>query len=141
MKIKVINPNTTIEMTEDISISARAYSRPETEIVCVNAEKWPVTIEGFYDESVALLGLIEQLLKSEREDRVDAYVIACFGDPGLYALRELTEKPVVGIAEAAMKLATFVAGKFSIVTIMPRIRMMLEEQVHRAGVAHRLSPS
>ena len=36
-------------------------------------------------------------------------------------------------------LASFVAGKFSIVTIMPRIRMMLEELVQRVGVGHRLA--
>ncbi len=139
MKIKVINPNTTSEMTEEIAISARSCAHPTTEVVCVNPEKGPVTIEGYYDEAIALPGLIEEVLRSERDDRVDAYVVACFGDAGLYALRELTEKPVVGIAEAAMKLATFVAGKFSIITIMPRIRMMLEETVHRAGVAHRLA--
>jgi allantoin racemase len=139
MKIKVINPNTTIEMTKDICTSAHYFSRPDTEIVCVNPEKGPVSIEGFYDESIGILGLIEELLKSERTDKTDAYVVACFGDPGLYALRELTEKPVVGIAESAMMLATIVAGKFSIVTIMPRIRMLLEELVQHIGVKHRLA--
>lgn len=139
MKIKVINPNTTVEMTKDICTSAHYFSRPDTKIVCVNPEKGPVSIEGYYDESIGILGVIEELLKSERADQTDAYVVACFGDPGLYALRELTEKPVVGIAESAMMLATFVAGKFSIVTIMPRIRMMLEELVQRIGVKHRLA--
>jgi allantoin racemase len=139
MKVKVINPNTTAEMTEDICKSAHYFSRPDTEIICVNPEAGPVTIEGFYDEYMALPGLFEGLLKSEKEDKVDAYVVACFGDPGLYALRELTEKPVVGIAESAMMLAGFVAAKFAIVTIMPRIRMMLEELVKRVGLEHRLA--
>ncbi len=139
MRIKVINPNTTAEMTNDICESAHYFSRPDTEIVCVNPERGPVTLEGSYDEHMAIPGLIEELLRSEKEDRVDAYVVACFGDPGLYALREVTDKPVVGIAESAMMLASFVAGKFSIVTIMPRIRMMLEELVHRVGVGHRLA--
>jgi len=139
MKVKVINPNTTAEMTEDICKSAHYFSRPDTEIICVNPEAGPVTIEGFYDEYMALPGLFEGLLKSEKEDKVDAYVVACFGDPGLYALRELTEKPVVGIAESAMMLASFVAAKFAIVTIMPRIRMMLEELVKRVGLEHRLA--
>jgi len=139
MKVKVINPNTTAEMTEDICKSAHYFSRPDTEIICVNPEAGPVTIEGFYDEYMALPGLFEGLLKSEKEDKVDAYVVACFGDPGLYALRELTEKPVVGIAESSMMLAGFVAAKFAIVTIMPRIRMMLEELVKRVGLEHRLA--
>ncbi len=139
MKITIINPNTTGEMTEDICESAHYFSRPDSEIRCVNPEKGPVTIEGFYDEHIATLGLIEELLKSEKEAPADAYIVACFGDPGLYALRELTEKPVVGIAESAMMLAGFVAAKFSIVTIMPRIRMMLEELIQRVGLGHRLA--
>ena len=126
-------------MTEDICESAHYFSRPDTEIRCVNPENGPVTIEGFYDEHIATLGLIEELLKSEKETPADAYIVACFGDPGLYALREQTEKPVVGIAESAMVLASFVAAKFSIVTIMPRIRMMLEELTQRVGLSHRLA--
>jgi len=139
MKIKVINPNTKREMTEDICKSAQYFCRKDTEISCVNAEKGPVTIEGFYDEYLAIPGLIKELLKAEKEEKMDAYVVACFGDPGIYALRELTEKPVVGIAESALMLAGFVAAKFSIVTIMPRIRMMLEELVQRVGVGHRVA--
>jgi allantoin racemase len=65
MKITIINPNTTGEMTEDICESAHYFSRPESEIRCVNPENGPVTIEGFYDEHIATLGLIEELLKSE----------------------------------------------------------------------------
>ena len=139
MKIQVINPNTTPDMTKDISESAHYFSRPGTEIACVNPERGPESIEGFYDEAMAVPGLIEELLKSEARGNVDAYVVACFGDPGLGALRELTDKPVVGIAESAMMLASFVAAKFSIVTIMPRIRVMLEELVRRTGAEHRLA--
>ncbi|MBW2000163.1 MAG: aspartate/glutamate racemase family protein [Deltaproteobacteria bacterium] len=139
MKIKIINPNTTEEMTADICKSAHYFSRTDTEIFCVNAEKGPVTIEGFYDEHLAIPWLIKELLKSEKHEEMDAYVVACFGDPGLYALRELTDKPVVGIAESALVLASFVAAKFSIVTIMPRIRIMLEDLVRRVGVGHRVA--
>lgn len=139
MKIKVINPNTTAGITNDICTSAHSFSRSDTSIVCVNPDKGPLTIEGFYDEYMAIPGLLEEVLKSEAEDNVDAYVVACFGDPGVCAVRELTEKPVVGIAQSAMMLASFVSGKFSIVTIMPRIRLMLEELVKKAGLVHRLA--
>jgi Asp/Glu/hydantoin racemase len=44
MKITIINPNTTGEMTEDICESAHYFSRPDTEINCVNPENGPVTI-------------------------------------------------------------------------------------------------
>ena len=62
MKITIINPNTTGEMTEDICESAHYFSRPDSEIRCVNPENGPVTIEGFYDEHIATIGLIEELL-------------------------------------------------------------------------------
>jgi len=137
MKIKVINPNTTAEMTEEIRISAQAAARPDTEIICFNPEKGPATIESWYDDYVATFWLIEELLKSEKNDPPDAYVSACFGDPGIYAMRELTEKPVVGIAEAAIAFSSFIAVRFSIISVIPRIRLMLEEVVRRCGAEHR----
>jgi allantoin racemase len=53
---------------------------------------------------------------------VDGYVLACFGDPGLDAARELAGGPVVGIAEAAMHAATMVGRGFSVVTTLGRTR-------------------
>lgn len=44
-----------------------------------------------------------------------AVLVACFGDPGVWALREMTEVPVIGLAEAAMKEARAI-GPFGIVT-------------------------
>jgi allantoin racemase len=126
-------------MTGDILQSAHYFSRADTELVARNPEKGPVTIEGWYDEHIAVRELIEEVLNAEQHESFDAYVVACFGDPGLYALREITDKPVVGIAEAALTLAGFVAARFSIVTIMPRIRLMLEELVHRVGVEHKIA--
>ena len=57
--------------------------------------------------------------KGER-DGVDGYVIACFGDPGLDAARELAAGPVVAIAEEAMRTATFLGRSFSVVTTLGR---------------------
>ncbi len=139
MRILIINPNTTADMTDDILRSANYFSRPETELVARNPEKGPESIEGWYDEHIAVRELIEEVLRAEQDGGFDAYVVACFGDPGLYALREITEKPVVGIAESALVLASFVAARFSIVTIMPRIRLMLEELVRRVGVEHKIA--
>ena len=48
-------------------------------------------------------------------DNHDAVVIACFGDPALGALKELSPVPVIGMAEAAMREAA-AHGPFSIVT-------------------------
>ena len=84
MKIKVINPNTTASMTEKIGIAAQAEANPSTEIIACNPSMRPVSIEGHYDEALAVVGLLEEIRKGEVES-VGGYVIACFGDPGLRA--------------------------------------------------------
>ena len=46
-------------------------------------------------------------------------------DPALDALRELTDKPVVGIAESALHFASFLGYKFAVINTLPRIRANL----------------
>ena len=137
MKIKVINPNTTMEMTEGIGEAARSVARADTEIVAVSPDFGPDSIESYYDEQVAACGVLDEVRKGEGEG-ADAYVIACYGDPGLHAAREMTEKPVVGIAEASFYTASMVAARFSVVSVIPRIRTMLQEMVHGYGMAERI---
>jgi allantoin racemase len=119
MRIKVINPNTTLSMTAKIGACARSFARPGTEIVAVSPAMGPVSIESHYDEALAVPGLLQEIAAGER-DGVDGYVIACFGDPGLKAAREMARGPVVGIAEAAMHLASMVGTRFSVVTTLGR---------------------
>jgi allantoin racemase len=125
VRIKVINPNTTASMTATIAAAARAVAAPGTEIVAATSSCGPVSIEGHYDEAVAVIGLLEEV-RSGEADGCDAYVIACFGDPGLLAAREIAAGPVLGIAEAAMRAASFVATGFSVVTTLARTRVIAE---------------
>ena len=119
MRIKVINPNTTRSMTDTIGACARAAARPGTQIVAVSPAMGPASIESHYDEALAVPGLLQEIAAGEREG-VDGYVIACFGDPGLQAARELARGPVIGIAQAAMHLASLVGTRFSVVTTLAR---------------------
>jgi len=119
MKIKLINPNTTWSMTEKIAACARNMARPGTQVVAVSPDMGPVSIESYYDEALAVPGLLAEIAKGER-DGCDAYVIACFGDPGLLAARELARGPVIGIAEAAMHVASLIGQRFSVVTTLGR---------------------
>jgi allantoin racemase len=136
MRIKVINPNTTLEMTAGIGDAARSVARAGTEIIAVSPEFGPTSIESYYDEYVAAVGVLDEIRKGESED-IDAYVIACYGDPGLQGAREMTDKPVIGIAEASFYTAAMLAARFSIVSVVPRIRTMLEELVHGYGMQNK----
>ncbi|HYS64847.1 MAG TPA: aspartate/glutamate racemase family protein, partial [Paraburkholderia sp.] len=88
MRIKLINPNTTQRMTDAMGRCAREVAAPGTEVIAVNPTMGPPSIEGYYDEALATPGLLAEVMAGER-DGCDGYVIACFGDPGLYAAREL----------------------------------------------------
>lgn len=131
MKLKLINPNTTASMTELMGTVARTVAAPDTEIVLATSRSGAVSIEGHYDEALSVLGTVDQILEG---DSADAYVIACFGDPGLLAAREITTAPVFGIAECAMHAATFVATSFSIVTTLERTRIISEQLVRNYGM-------
>ncbi|MEZ5667200.1 MAG: aspartate/glutamate racemase family protein [Alphaproteobacteria bacterium] len=136
MKIKIINPNTTEAMTRSIGEAGRSVAREGTEIVCTNPEFGPESIESYYDEYMAAPGTIDEVLKGDR-DGCDAFVIACYGDPGLQGAREATAKPVLGIGEASLYTASMLAARFSVVTVIPRIRTMIEEMVAGYGFAHK----
>ena len=76
---------------------------------------------------------------AEHEAGCDAVLLACFGDPGLYALRELSPVPVVGLAEASMQAASERAARFSIVTGGPRWAPMLERLAQSLGFGAKLA--
>lgn len=137
MRIKVINPNTTWEMTKGIEAAAKSAARPETEIIAVSPEMGPTSIESFYDEYLAIPGVLQEVRRGESEG-IDAYVIACYGDPGLQGAREITSAPVIGIAEASLYMAAMLSARFSVVTVLPRIKTMIEDLVHSYGMGHRV---
>jgi allantoin racemase len=133
MRIKVINPNTTDGMTRKVGGAAQAVAAPGTEIIACHPAMGPVSIEGHYDEAVSVLGMLEEVRKGE-EQGLDGYVIACFGDPGLLAAREIARGPVIGIAEAAMHAASFVSTGFSIVTTLARTCTIARHLVEAYGM-------
>lgn len=119
MRLLLVNPNTTASMTAAIGASARAVARRSTEIEAVNPVDGPASIENDDDEHRCLPGLFDVVRDAASGDEPpDAYVIACFGDPGLDEVRAMVDVPVLGIAQAAMHAAALAAGSFSVVTSM-----------------------
>ncbi|KAB0264225.1 aspartate/glutamate racemase family protein [Microvirga brassicacearum] len=134
MRILVVNPNTTAAMTDKIGAAAAAAASSGTEIVAVNPDFGPPSIEGYFDEAFSVPGLIDAICKARG---IDAYVIACFDDTGLDAARCITDAPVIGIGEAAFHMATLLAGRFSVVTTLPRSVPAIEHNLARYGLASR----
>jgi allantoin racemase len=134
MRILVINPNTTASMTRTIAKAAAAAAATGTEIVAVNPEFGPPSIEGYLDEAFSVPGLLAEMVKAPG---MDAYIVACFDDTGVDAARCSTESPVVGVGEAAFHLACLVAGGFSVITTLSRSVPAIEHNLTKYGLAAR----
>jgi len=112
-KILVINPNSNETVTAGIRESLHTFSS-EADIDCCTLEDGPFGIESDEDiENVIPLVCRKVLAAPE----YDAYVIACYSDPGLRECREITAKPVLGMQESAIKTAVTVGGKFGVLAL------------------------
>lgn len=136
MRLMIVNPNTTTAMTEKTATAAKLVASPDTEIVAVTSRSGPVSIEGYYDEAFAVPGMLAEI--QEAVGTIDAVVIACFDDTGLDAARALCDVPVLGICEAALSLAGFIAARMSVVTTLERSRVPIENLVDRYGFGGRV---
>lgn len=136
MKIYIVNPNSTAAMTEKAGAAARKVAAPGTTIVATNPQGTPPSIEGYADEAASVPPLLREIVKGT-EAGADAFVLACFDDPGLGACREVTDRPVVGMCEAAMMAASILAVRFSVVTTLPRAIPIIEDLADRYGHTRR----
>ena len=130
-KICIINPNTTKAMTHKIDLTAKNFANVDTEIISVEPNFGPESIEGYYDEAFCIPGLIEEI---NNNINADGYIIACFDDTGLDAVRSITDKPVIGIGEAAYHVASIVSGNFSVITTLSRSINPLKHNLKKYGL-------
>lgn len=130
----MINGNTFEAMTQGIDQSAQAVRSPTTEIITTQPRSGPQSIECYYDEYLAIPGILEEIRLSRD---IDAFVIACWGDPGVEAAREITSQPVVGIAEASMYIANLLAARWGVITTQHRSLDMVTKTIYKTGFSHR----
>jgi allantoin racemase len=138
MKILVINPNTTAEMTKQVETALNAVKRDDTVLEVTNPEIGPVGLASSYDEIVAGHELVK-IVQGVSDQGYDAIVIACYSDPGIVAAKELCDIPVVGIAEAAMHVACMLGSKFTVLTTAKARIPSKELYVRNNGLESRLA--
>jgi allantoin racemase len=130
----IINPNTSQAMSANIRSATEGVFRAPWKCQVVNAPAGPESLESWRDyhlASVTMLPLLQQY------PDVDGIVLACFGDPGLYLLKEIAKVPVVGIAEAGMSLALLAGGRFGILAGMHRAVQLMDALVRSYGLEAR----
>ena len=129
-KIAIINPNTTVSMTNGLRVTVERVAPPGFELLVTQPNTGVASIEGFSDgikASHALLELTEQI-------QADGWLVACADDTGVDALREICAGPVMGIGQAAMQAATLLSARYSILTPMQRSVAILENNARRYGL-------
>jgi Asp/Glu/hydantoin racemase len=116
--IYVINPNSNESVTAGIDAAvAPLRSGDGPDIACVTLLEGPPGIQSQRDVD----GIVGPLLKkaASLESEAAAFVVACFSDPGMHALREQSARPVLGIAECGVLTALTLGQRFGVIAILP----------------------
>ena len=117
--ILVINPNSTEEVTNAMDAAFDPLRRLKgPSITSITNPYGPPGIETQEHADTVAIQVLD-ILKG-KETSADAFVIACFSDPGIYSAREFTRKPVFGIAESGILSALSLGNQFGIIAILDR---------------------
>ena len=129
MDLLLINPNTTEAITQMVAGVVRALTPPGVSVRAVTAAFGPRYIASRSTFAVASHGALDAYAR--HGEGADAVLLACYGDPGLDAIREVSPVPVIGLVEAAAHEASAQGRRFAIVTGGVLWEPMLRD-MHRA---------
>lgn len=138
MTIYVVNPNSSQHVTDGIDRAVdlmRAASPVPIEARTLANGPPGIETQAHVD------GVVVPLLAhcAALEVRASAFVIACYSDPGLAALREQSARPVLGIAEASILTAMTLGQRFGIISILSKSIPRHMRYVGAMGVMDRLA--
>lgn len=136
--VYVINPNSNAGVTAGLDVAVaplRCADGPAIE--CLTLEDGPPGIQSQRDVD----GVVGPLLRraAALEETASAFVVACFSDPGMHALREQSARPVLGIAECGILAAMTLGQRFGIIAILPASIPRHLRYVGAMGVTGRLA--
>lgn len=139
-RIVVINPNSTKAVTEGIDAALdplRFSDGPQFH--CITIEDGPpgIATQRHVDDAVA--PVCEAI--SRESNSTDAFIIACFSDPGLYSAREISNKPVFGIGVSSFAQATLLGERFGIIAILEASTVRQRRAVRLMGFESRYAGS
>lgn len=136
-RILVVNPNTSAMATQRIVEALKGHVHSRLQVEYTQSKAGPEGIDTLLD--VAVSGVEAVRTVARYRDQFDAFIIACGADPGLDAARQITRKPVVGIAEAGLLMACPLGATFSLLTGLRVEVPQVIELVRRYGLIDRLA--
>lgn len=135
-RILVINPNSNEAVTDGLAeaLAPLAFGNGP-EIVCRTLGEGPFGVETQADVDGVALPLARMVVR----EGADAYIIACYSDPGLHVCREATTKPVFGIAECGVLTALARADRFGVIAIKAKSIRRHLRYLRQMGLMTRLA--
>jgi Asp/Glu/hydantoin racemase len=135
--ILVINPNSNPAVTRGFDEELRTYRFADGPAIrCATLADGPFGIETQRDVEQVVLPLRRLV---EQDNEADAFVIACYSDPGLQVCREGTRRPVFGIAECGVLTALARGDRFGVIAIAQRSIRRHLRYLRQMGLADRLA--
>ena len=135
MRILLVNPNTTADLTDLMLEAGLRGAGPDTELVAMTAPRGVPYVATQAEAQIAGAVVLEMI--ADAAGNADAALVAAFGDPGLLGARELFPFPVVGMAEAAMLTACMEGRRFGIVTFSTALAPWYRDTVRLYGLEER----
>ena len=137
-RIVVINPNSSVDVTNGIDAAMEPLRFSDgPSIDCLTLKDGPPGIETQRHVD-SVVGPLCDLIEREGNN-TDAFVIACFSDPGLHSARETTTRPVMGISESGITTALTLGEKFGIIAILPKGVTRHKRYIRQMGLEGRLA--
>jgi len=136
-RILVINPNSTEAVTRSMDAALDPLRAPGgPEIASVTLAEGPPGIQSQRDVDFVVPHLCRRI---GEDNRSDAFVIACFSDPGLHSARETTDRPVLGISEVGMTTALNLGQRIGVIAVLRQSIPRHTRYFRAMGIAERIA--
>ena len=136
MKLLIINPNTSSATNHRIEAVAKPLMVPPDSLEVVSAKSGIEFIETIEQSNQTKSAVLEEVRQNSRS--VDGIIIAAFSDPGLMEAKKISSCPVIGIAEASMKIAQGFTERFAIITLGSQFSQLIRQNSLSYGAAEKL---
>ncbi len=137
MSVLIINPNSTVSMT-DAMVAAASAAAPGLRFEGWTSHDGPASIQGPADGAAATPPLLDLVGKAAQQNP-QGMIIGCFDDTALAEAAARAPCPVIGIGQAAYHFAALRQWRFSVVTTLPISVPIIEGNIRALGLGHHLA--
>ena len=137
MRLLLINPNTSVHITERLAASARAAMAPEDTLTPVTATEGPAAVRDAEQLGQAETNALA--LARGHAAGHDAIVLGISLDGAAPRLRQMDrDRPVVGMTEAALLTACLCTERIGLLTLGAALLPLYRQRVDQIGLAARV---